>query len=56
MFYVLVLSYYDFYTGMWGLLYYKEIPGTTNKIGFFTSTCVVFLGILLLAGERMGRT
>jgi hypothetical protein len=43
-------------TGMWGLLYYKEIPGTTNMIGFFASTCVVFWGILMLAGERMRHT
>ena len=40
-------------SGLWGLLYYKEIPGTMNMIGFFFSLLVVFVGILLMGREHI---
>jgi len=40
-------------SGLWGLLYYKEIPGKTNTIGFFLSSLVVFVGILLMGREHV---
>jgi glucose uptake protein GlcU len=39
-------------TGLWGIFYYREIPGAMNIIGFLSSTCVVFSGILLMASEH----
>mmetsp|Transcript_45369 Transcript_45369/g.95203 ORF Transcript_45369/g.95203 Transcript_45369/m.95203 type:complete len:386 (-) Transcript_45369:416-1573(-) len=39
-------------SGLWGIFYYREIPGAMNMIGFFTSSCVVFAGVLLLANEH----
>ena len=40
-------------SGLWGLLYYKEIPGLMNMIGFFISSLVVFVGILLMGREHI---
>jgi len=40
-------------SGLWGLLYYKEIPVTTNMIGFSLSSLVVFIGILLMGREHI---
>lgn len=39
-------------TGLWGLFYYREIPGAMNMIGFLVSSCVVFVGILLMGSEH----
>ncbi|KAL7530794.1 hypothetical protein ACHAXR_004730 [Thalassiosira sp. AJA248-18] len=41
-------------SGLWGLFYYREIPGAMNMIGFLLSSCVVFVGILLMATEHNG--
>ena len=40
-------------SGLWGLLYYKEIPGLMNMIGFFISSLVVLVGILLMGREHV---
>ena len=40
--------------GLWGLFYYKEIPGAANMIGFLMSSCVVFVGILLMSSDHKG--
>lgn len=40
--------------GLWGLFYYKEIPGAANMIGFLMSSCVVFVGILLMSSVHKG--
>lgn len=39
-------------SGLWGIFYYREIPGAMNMIGFLASSCIVFVGILLLANEH----
>ena len=39
-------------TGLWGIFYYREIQGAMNIIGFLSSSCVVFSGILLMASEH----
>mmetsp|Transcript_8460 Transcript_8460/g.18960 ORF Transcript_8460/g.18960 Transcript_8460/m.18960 type:complete len:439 (+) Transcript_8460:204-1520(+) len=41
-------------SGLWGIFYYKEIPGAMNVVGFFASSCVVFVGIVLMGSEFNG--
>ncbi|KAL7528569.1 hypothetical protein ACHAWF_002611 [Thalassiosira exigua] len=41
-------------SGLWGIFYYREIPGVLNMIGFLTSCCIVFGGIILMASEHKG--
>ncbi|KAL9181350.1 hypothetical protein ACHAXT_010155 [Thalassiosira profunda] len=40
-------------SGLFGLLYYREVPGLWNIVGFFASICVCFSGILLMAEEHV---
>mmetsp|Transcript_2799 Transcript_2799/g.5798 ORF Transcript_2799/g.5798 Transcript_2799/m.5798 type:complete len:441 (+) Transcript_2799:551-1873(+) len=41
-------------SGLWGIFYYREIPGMWNIIGFLSSAFVVMVGILLLGHEHVG--
>jgi len=35
-------------SALWGIFYYKEIPGCKNILGFILSSLVVFVGILMM--------
>lgn len=39
-------------SGLWGILYYKEIPGLQNILGFFLSSVIVFVGIILMGRDH----
>jgi hypothetical protein len=39
-------------SGLWGIFYYKEIPGFKNIVGFILSSVIVFVGILLMGMDH----
>jgi len=39
-------------SGLWGIFYYKEIPGFKNILGFISSSVIVFVGILLMGRDH----
>jgi glucose uptake protein GlcU len=39
-------------SGLWGIFYYKEIPGCRNILGFILSSVIVFVGILLMGRDH----
>lgn len=39
-------------SGLWGIIYYKEIPGFKNIVGFILSSVIVFVGILLMGRDH----
>lgn len=39
-------------SGLWGIFYYKEIPGCQNILGFILSSIIVFVGILMMVSNH----
>lgn len=39
-------------SGLWGIFYYKEIPGFNNILGFILSSVIVFIGIILMGRDH----
>jgi len=39
-------------SGLWGIFYYKEIPGLKNILGFILSSVIVFVGIILMGRDH----
>lgn len=39
-------------SGLWGIFYYKEIPGVKNILGFILSSVIVFVGIILMSRDH----
>jgi hypothetical protein len=38
--------------GLWGIFYYKEIPGCKNILGFILFSIIVFVGILMMGRDH----
>ena len=39
-------------SGLWGIFYYKEIPGCANIIGFILSSVIVLVGVIVMGMDH----